>query len=65
MAYGRSQPSTHPIPARPYLHASMLELLFEPSEVLAQRHQEADGPMALALVGRDLEWDLNFWLMFL
>ena len=29
--------------ARPYLHASMLELLFEPSEVLAQRHQEADG----------------------
>ena len=26
---------------RPYLHAAMLELLFEPSELLAQRHQEA------------------------
>lgn len=26
--------------ARPFLHAAMLELLFEPSEILAQRHQE-------------------------
>eukprot|EP00434_Breviolum_minutum_P021826 symbB.v1.2.019263.t2/scaffold1569.1/size111216/3 len=42
-------PTAKQLLARPYLHASMLELLFEPSEVLAQRHQEADGPSGLGV----------------
>eukprot|EP00913_Durusdinium_trenchii_P011719 g11005.t1 len=33
-------PTAKELLSRPYLHAAMLELLFEPSQVLAQRHQE-------------------------
>eukprot|EP00435_Cladocopium_sp_Y103_P011106 s2418_g2.t2 len=42
-------PTAKQLLGRPYLHAAMLELLFEPSELLAQRHQEV---LEAALLGR-------------